>query len=241
MIKESSSYYRWLAEKEDRYLTLARIYVPLYDILVKSIVSAVKEESERLNKTPFYVLDVGCGVGNIAYEILKSVTSAYLTGIDVEENMIKASKQRLDPYLREGRAFIKQLDVLELSEKEKYDVVYTNLVLHNLPLDNKKEALKKIYETLRTQGLFIWGDTIVFGNEDDLKAMWHQRIAHAIDNGALEDPYFFIKNFYKEMYEDHSLTSLEMCRLLKETNFSLESEIIDARYGFALFLGRKQD
>ncbi len=241
MVKDKQAYYGWLGAEEDRYLRLARIYVPPYDILVESIVSTVKEEVEKLNKPSFYVLDVGCGVGNIAYEILKSLPNVYLTAIDVENNMIKVSKQRLAQYAKEGKAFIKQLNILELSEKEKYDVAYTNLVLHNLPFNDKKNALKKIYEALRNQGLFIWGDTIIFSNEDDLKAMWHQRITHAIDNGALEDPYFFIKNFYKEMYEDHSLKPLEMCRLLKETNFSLESGIIDARYGFALFFARKQD
>jgi len=73
------------------------------------------------------VLDVGCGIGAVAYD-LASEAGAMVDGIDLNENSIQEAKRR---YVHRNLHFAVQ-DALELKVEKEYDVVLLSNVLEHL-------------------------------------------------------------------------------------------------------------
>jgi len=102
-----------------------------YDVLLKDYIFQGKEDfrhliefiKERVVSNPV-VLELGCGTGRVAEEVLKSFKVARLDLVDLSPKMIRFSKEK---FKKIKNIEFYQKDSLEYLEKteEKYDLVYS--------------------------------------------------------------------------------------------------------------------
>lgn len=94
------------------------------------------------------VLDIGCGIGAVAYDLAQRA-GAIVDGVDLNESSIAEAKRRFShPNLR----FSVQ-DALKLEVKQPYDVVLLSNVLEHL--NGRPEFLKRVQQQTGAKRLFV--------------------------------------------------------------------------------------
>ncbi len=100
----------------------------------------------------------------------------------------------------------------DFSFDKTYDAAFSNLVLHNIPHDEKGDVLVAIRDSLENGAPFIWGDLIRYDRlqQELLVGYMHAR---AFLKGAHTD--LVLESWKKERHEDAKLTideTLDLCR-----------------------------
>lgn len=88
------------------------------------------------------VLDVGCGMGHLLYEIKKQLPQVTIKGFDISKYGLKHAKEEIRKYLSLRRA----QDKYPFEDKE-FDLVFSINTLHNLPIYDLYSALSEIERT----------------------------------------------------------------------------------------------
>lgn len=105
----------------------------------KGIVELLQpQKSER-------ILDLGCGTGDLTYEISKS--GAVVTGMDSSDEMITKAREKYPtiPFIIEYGETFRTI--------EKYDAVFSNAALHWMK--NAEKVVQSIEQALKTGGRFV--------------------------------------------------------------------------------------
>jgi ubiquinone/menaquinone biosynthesis C-methylase UbiE len=84
------------------------------------------------------ILDVGCGKGYLLYEFTRIVPGIFVAGIDISDYAIEHAKEEVRPFLTVGNA------VSLPYPSRSFDLVYSNLTLHNLYNYELRQALREI-------------------------------------------------------------------------------------------------
>ena len=96
------------------------------------------------------ILDLGCGTGNILYQLWKS--GFYVEGLDISEEMLLIARQKIPS------AFLYLEDMRTFNVKNKYDLVYS--FIDSLNYLKTKKAVKKtflnVFRALKSSGYFIF-------------------------------------------------------------------------------------
>jgi predicted TPR repeat methyltransferase len=95
-------------------------------------------------------LDLGCGDGHFARELLAAGATSYL-GIDGSQNMVRAAQERLAGTM--GRALLSTIETMTLSA-ESFDRVCSRLVLHYI--EDLSPTFSTVRQSLRANGLFVF-------------------------------------------------------------------------------------
>ncbi len=112
------------------------------------------------------ILDVGCGKGFMLYDFQRLIPGIKLAGIDISTYAIENAMPEVKPFLRVGNA-------KKLPYKDKsFDLVISVNTVHNLPLEDCKEAIREIQRVTRKDA-FITVDA--YRNEEERRrmAMWN--------------------------------------------------------------------
>jgi ubiquinone/menaquinone biosynthesis C-methylase UbiE len=136
---------------------LTRLYDPMMALTMRerefrpALVEAVLEHR------PETVLDVGCGTGTLARQLLNAHPSVEVVGIDGDEAVLAAARGKLNAderrvQLREGRA-----DALPIADSS-IDVVVQSLLLHHLAPATKLAALSEAHRVLVPGGRLVIAD-----------------------------------------------------------------------------------
>jgi 2-polyprenyl-3-methyl-5-hydroxy-6-metoxy-1,4-benzoquinol methylase len=94
------------------------------------------------------VLDVGCGIGFLAFDIANR-SKALVTGVDLDSNNVRIANSRF----KHPGAFFIEADILSLELKEPFDVVILSNVLEHLP--DRPDFLKRLVETVKPDRILI--------------------------------------------------------------------------------------
>lgn len=92
-----------------------------------------------------HILDVGCGTGDLSYDISKS--GATVTGIDAAESMIEAAKEKF-PNIH----FCTQ-DGEQFSFDPQFHAVFSNAAIHWMK--NQQQVVQNCYDVLLPGGRFV--------------------------------------------------------------------------------------
>ena len=103
--------------------------------------------TSRINKDD-RVLDIGCGIGAVAYDVAEK-SAARVVGVDISENNIKIARERY----RHPRLEYHVGDALETLPEEKFSVIILSNVLEHLP--NRPHFLRRVQDTLQPKRVLI--------------------------------------------------------------------------------------
>ena len=92
-----------------------------------------------------HILDVGCGTGDLAFEIAKS--GATVTGIDAAASMIEKAAEKYP------NCTFKVADGQHFSFPNAFDAVFSNAAIHWMK--NQQQVVHNCYEALRDGGRFV--------------------------------------------------------------------------------------
>lgn len=142
------------AEKHDRFF--------LDDLGMKEFYDEIEHQLNRTNKKS-NILILGCGSG-LEVERIKFVSE--VVAVDISENMIEKLKEKK---LYEG-VKLKTIcgSFLDLSlGNDQYDIVLSCYAMHHFNETQKLSLYKKIKEALKSEGVFINGDSMAKSREEE--------------------------------------------------------------------------
>lgn len=85
------------------------------------------------------ILDVGCGMAHLLYEIKQLLPQAEVSGFDISTYALENTLEEIRPFL-----FQHQAENPYPFTDNQYDLVISLNSLHNLPINNLKTALREI-------------------------------------------------------------------------------------------------
>ncbi len=94
------------------------------------------------------VLDVGCGIGYVSYDVAERA-EAWVVAVDINEGNIQIAKERFS----HPRITYKVADALTLPYGEKFDLIVLSNVLEHL--DNRPQFLKKLCEAFSPSRILV--------------------------------------------------------------------------------------
>src|SRR2546423_684509 len=97
------------------------------------------------------ILDAGCGTGRLTAELMKAFPQAQVTAVDASQNMVEEARQTLLPFA--PRARTRQLDLLDLSAEQEFDVIFSTAVFHWITDHDRLFA--NLFRALRRGGLLL--------------------------------------------------------------------------------------
>ncbi len=155
--------------------------IPGHEELHQEIEKVIEE------KKPERILELGVGTGLTSEKILKIVPEAKLIVVDFSGQMLSGAKKRLENFEVE---FILG-DYSEIDFGKDFDMVVSIIGIHHQKHEGKKKLFKKIFESLKDGGVFVFGDLMTY--EDKKKAAFndakhfHHLVENARSEEALED------------------------------------------------------
>jgi ubiquinone/menaquinone biosynthesis C-methylase UbiE len=186
----------YYADLANDYSVKIRQLVPRYDEMVGCIIDLLQVAAPRR------VLDIGAGIGNVAASLVERMPEVRVTALEVSDEMC-AEAERLHRSLGDRLTFVNK-DILEYAPDTRFDAVYSNLVLHNLELKDKRRVLRACREWLAADGILVWGDLIRHADDRLQRHFVEYRKNFALAAGC---PAELVElNFAKETEEDHPLT-----------------------------------
>jgi len=217
-------------EEAQEFDTTILKLVPYYPQMIQALVSAIPfKESEKIN-----IIDLGCGTGYISMKLKERFPNSKLTCLDFAENMITQARIRLKKY--DSIIFYNE-DFRKFEFDKTYDVAVSSLALHHLETKKeKKKFYSKIFDSLRSHGVFYNADIILSSNDYLQKlymSKWKEFMSRTISTKEIEDTWMT-----KHHKEDHPEILLDQLEWLKEIGFT-EVDVVWKYYNFAVYGGTK--
>jgi ubiquinone/menaquinone biosynthesis C-methylase UbiE len=160
------------------------------------------------------ILDLGCGNGITAIELARRY-QVEVWGIDFAEEMVAAALELAKDDELKGSVRFQTGNVLNLDSPDKFDLIYTERVLINLPdWPAQLQAMKNIVALLSDGGLYVMCENSQDGLDkvNELREKvgltavippWHNRylrdseLKHVnLDNARLEDIIYYSSTYY---------------------------------------------
>jgi ubiquinone/menaquinone biosynthesis C-methylase UbiE len=102
-------------------------------------------------KDDLKILDYGCGTGRSAEFVNKYFPNSTFTGVDPSSKSINVAKKRFGNKKNE---FMTLNNKIKLKEN-CYDVVFSAVTFHHIPIDKRDAALKSIHTSLKQDSIFV--------------------------------------------------------------------------------------
>jgi len=112
------------------------------------------------------ILDVGCAKGFMLYDFVQLIPGIKVAGIDISEYAIVNATEDMKPFVKVANA--KKLPFADKS----FDLVISVNTIHNLPLEECKQALQEIQRVTRKHA-FITVDAYRNDEEKQKMDMWN--------------------------------------------------------------------
>lgn len=198
--------------------------------LVADAAYAVSPHAEHL-------LDIGCGGGNYAINLLQRFADCDVTLIDLSGPMLKRAAQRVQACTR-GRVVTLQEDIRDVQlESGSVDVVVAASVFHHLRTDQQwADVFAHIFDALRPGGSFWIVDLIRQEHAAVQRMIWQRYGEHLI---AMRDEAYRDVVFDYVEKEDTPQTLPFQLDLLREVGFR-DVDVLHKNTCFAAFGGVKR-
>ena len=102
------------------------------------------------------VLDFGCGMGTVAYYVVKKLPHGQLTCLDISSRWLNACRKTLHSF---RNIIYMQCEFPEL-ENDSFDAVYCHFVLHDIPEKELERIIPALIKSIKPHGLFIFREPL---------------------------------------------------------------------------------
>lgn len=182
-----------------------------YDNLLNQVVEKINFKKND----SFYLLEIGCGTGNLTKLLRKKFPNAIIYALDFSENMIKEAKKK---EISGVNYVFSDLFDLEKKNLPLFDVVVATYVFHNFRSDEMHiKAMSLLSKHLSVNGQFIYGDLIKKENANFIQAhdkkLVNQMIKYGLDDSKIRTWIDILHN------EDRPLTIKQNLQMLIEGGF----------------------
>ena len=131
---------------------LGKIMIIRMNIHHKNLVKWALSNFPKID--PESILDIGCGGGKNALELLKTYKNAKLTAVDYSPVSVKNSKKALSKEIKKNRCVVEEQNVLNLTlEKENFDLITAFETVYFW--SDLRKAFSNVRECLKDGGKFI--------------------------------------------------------------------------------------
>src|SRR5436190_16472847 len=147
----------WTESDSSIFGEIADVAVPRRAEMMQRIVAAVPFARDEA----FRIVELGCGDGRLASELLGAFPAATIVGLDGSESMREQASARLSPFgdrLRVRPFKLESLDWWDLMFGA--DLVVASLCLHHLNDARKQYLYKAVAERLSARGAFLITDLV---------------------------------------------------------------------------------
>jgi tRNA (cmo5U34)-methyltransferase len=196
-----------------------------YDALIPKLIPHYMEQHQvmmRLAKIlvpegAISALDLGCGTGVLAYQVLQAFPEANVLLLDVAESMLDAARRNLAAF--PGRVASRCADFVgaDLSRGDGapgYDLVVSGLSLHHLEGDDLRAFYARLHSAMRPGGAFLNRDIVA--NGDPAVRGLHERLWREYIRAGGEDEASW---FAKYQLEDRPTPVAKHLEWLAEAGF----------------------
>ena len=190
------------------YPSLMRRLIPFYDKqrdLMRALIPFERDASLR-------VLDLGCGPGLMAQEILAEFPHARVTLFDLTTEMIEMCRSRLDG---SDRATYRVGDFRIDDFGDGYDVIIASLSLHHLQHSERPAFLRRAHGSLSAGGHLIAAEAIIDESHavrERQYALWRQYMTAQGEDGNAW--------YQKHLAKDHPVEISALLAMLSEAGFA---------------------
>ncbi|BCX15181.1 MAG: S-adenosylmethionine-dependent methyltransferase [Candidatus Parcubacteria bacterium] len=150
MSQTQEQYFDRLAYIYDSFLF--RLYFqPLYNKIINLL---TKEVIKHIN---YNFLDVGCGTGEVLYNLAKNNPQAYFYGVDISEKMLAKAQDKLKefPNVKLIKGDIENI----VFKNDRFDYILVSEAFHHLY--NPEKIINKFYQLLNKDGKLIIVDPTI--------------------------------------------------------------------------------
>ncbi len=190
-----------------------------YDDVHLPMIANKEAITEALPKNTMRVLDLGAGTGLELIPLFERFPKAHVTVIDISIEMLNGLMKR--PFA--DRIDVVCGDFFSAEFSENYDAVISSAALHHFEAADKLKLYKKVFESLRSGGVFINSDRCLDTVEDEIQIFKDFREHHQL-----------VRHF------DTPLAHQTEVRILVETGFKdIFIRDLDERHNYKLISARK--
>lgn len=165
--------------------------------------------------------------------VLQKYPLAHIELIDISNEMLQMAKQRLGAYPNVKTNKININDI-HLANKQ-YDAVISSLAIHHLEDNNKINLYRKIYQGLKSGGIFLHAEQVLASNEH-LAEVYHSTWVDKITISGLSDE--VIKQALERVMLDKRTTLETQLNWLAEFGFR-NVDCLYKYYDFAVMKAEK--
>ena len=164
-----------------------------------------EEIASLVTRDNINLLDLGCGTGLEFEKLFQKFENISITGIDLSAKMLKILK---DKYSNKNINLICG-SYFEVNFSMDFDVALSTYSLHHFNETEKLALYKKIFDSLKSGGIYIEGDyTVKTQEEQDL---YISELARFKREQNLPDGFY---------HYDTPMTAINLIKLLKSSGFS---------------------
>jgi tRNA (cmo5U34)-methyltransferase len=156
-LEEMSSFFDKRAETYDNHMLNELDLEVFYSEIAKCI---------PLGKGKVKLLDLGCGTGLEIERFFNLYLDAHVTGVDLSSKMLEVFRRKFDDRETQINLIYSSYFDMEFG-KEVFDFVVSTYSLHHFSAEQKLSLYKKIFNSLKNDGLYIEGDYTVKSKEDE--------------------------------------------------------------------------
>lgn len=167
-----------------------------------------------------HVLDIGCSHGEMIAKLIKELgSSMYVNyvGVDSSTAMVRKARKRFSD---DERVTIVHADIADAEvQRLRYDAVLSILTLQFIPIEQRQEILKQVYDSLTPNGCFILVEKVLgesWIGQDHLVSVYHQMKK---DNGYTDEQIEAKRKSLQNVLVP--VRASENIRMLKSAGFSV--------------------
>ncbi len=152
--------------------------VPYYTTLMSHFTDHLPKDFR-----PNEILDLGCGNGNVTATLISNFSDANYTLVDASQEMLHLCEQRFKHY---NAQYINSYFQNCKFKNDHFDLVVAGFSLHHCDASEKKTLFKKIYQSLKSEGIFMCSDLLISKNHPDhptLKENWKNFVYRTFPDG----------------------------------------------------------
>jgi|SRR5580658_135875 tRNA (cmo5U34)-methyltransferase len=204
--------------------------IPHYADMVQALVAAIPFDGNA----QIQVVDLGCGTGTVAKQVLEMFPHAEVTCLDLADNMIAMAKAKLGSCPR-VRYITGDFNTFDL--RSNYDAIVSSLALHHLVTDeDKRRFYRRSYQRLNPGGVFYNAD-VVLASTDFLQKVymrqWREFMLRGVPEKEIDG-----KWIPKYHAEDRPARLKDHLTWMSEIGFS-GVDVLWKYYNFAVYGGTK--